>query len=103
MKRFALVGLPSSCGAGVGPKGPGCRHGCLRTAMNTEMVDGDLEDAIARYKKLAAIGDRSVAAQALLRMAEVMQLRQPAARETYRTIVRDYPDQPVATIARTRL
>ena len=37
-------------------------------------------------------------------MAEVYtKLGQPAARETYQTIVRDYPDQPVATVARTRL
>lgn len=102
MKRFALVatvvvalvsGLQAQDAARL-----------LRAAMNTEMVDGDLEGAIAHYKKIAASGDRPVAAQALLRMAEVYtKLGQPAARETYQTIVRDYADQPVATVARTRL
>ena len=102
MKRFALVvavvvalvsGLQAQDAARL-----------LRAAMNTEDVDGDLEGAIAQYKKIAASGDRPVAAQALLRMAEVYtKLGRPAARETYQTIVRDYPEQPVATVARTRL
>ena len=42
----------------------------FKAAMNTELVDGNLRLAIEQYAKVAASGNRSLAAQALMRMAE---------------------------------
>ena len=46
----------------------------LRAAMETETVKGDLKGAIEQYRAIAQTADRSLAAQALLRMAESTQL-----------------------------
>ena len=45
----------------------------LKAAMNTELVDGNLKLAIEQYKKVADSGNRALAAQALLRMADCYQ------------------------------
>ena len=77
----------------------------LQAAIRTETVDGDLKGAIEQYKKIATAGDRAVAAQALVRMAECYQkLGDSDARTTYERILRDFADQeePV-TLARARL
>ena len=77
----------------------------LRSAMNVEMVDGDLKGAIALYEKVVAAGDRALAAQALVRMAECYQkLGDAEARRIYERIVKEYTDQPDAVAAaRARL
>jgi Tol biopolymer transport system component len=77
----------------------------LRTATNLEMVDGNLKDAIAQYKKVAVSGNRVLAAQALVRMAECYaKLGDAQARAVYEQIVRDYADQKDAfALASSRL
>jgi outer membrane protein assembly factor BamD (BamD/ComL family) len=77
----------------------------LQAAIQKETVDGDLRGAIERYKKLAQTGNRSVAAQALIHMAECYRkLGDDDSRKTYERVVRDYGDQTEAVrLARTRL
>src|SRR5438105_256851 len=77
----------------------------LKAAMNTELVDGDLKAAIEQYKKLAQSGNRSIAAQALLHMAECYQkLGDAEARKIYERIVREFGDQTLAaSTARAQL
>ena len=73
--------------------------------MNTELVDGDLKAAIEQYKKVAEGGDRALAAQALVRMAECYRkLGDAQAQAVYRRIARDFGDQADAVaLARSRL
>jgi len=69
----------------------------LKAAMNTELVNGDLKAAIEQYRKVAAGGNRTLAAQALLRMAECYEkLGDPAFRKIYERLVREYADQKEA-------
>jgi Tol biopolymer transport system component len=77
----------------------------LQAAIQKETVDGDLRGAIERYKKLAQTGNRSVAAQALIHMAECYRkLGDDDSRKTFERVVRDYADQTEAVkVARTRL
>ena len=77
----------------------------LKTAMNTELVDGNLKLAIEQYKKVVDSGNRALAAQALLRMADCYQkLGDREAQAIYDRVVRDYSDQKdAAAIARARL
>jgi Tol biopolymer transport system component len=77
----------------------------LKAAMNTELVDGNLKAAIEQYKKVAESGNRAVAAQALLHMAECFQkLGDLEAQTIYERLVRDYGDQKdAAALARARL
>ena len=73
--------------------------------MNTELVDGNLRAAIQQDQKVARSGNRALAAQALLRMAECYEkLGDAQARAVYQRLVREFADQSdVATSARTRL
>ncbi len=77
----------------------------LKTAMNTELVDGNLKLAIEQYKKVADSGNRALAAQALLRMADCYQkLGDREAQAIYERLVRDYGDQKdTVASARARL
>jgi Tol biopolymer transport system component len=77
----------------------------LKAAINTEMVDGNPKAAIDQYKKVAASGDRALAAQALLRMAGCYQkLGDAEAQKILAQIVRDYADQTeVAAEARGKM
>jgi Tol biopolymer transport system component len=77
----------------------------FKAAVNTEQVDGNVEEAIEQYKKVAAGTNRALAAQALLRMAEAYQkLGRAESMATYQRIIRDLPDQPGAVaVARERL
>jgi Tol biopolymer transport system component len=79
----------------------------LQAAIRTEMVDGDLTGAIKQYGAIAAKykTDRSVAAAALVHMAECYQkLGDAQARKIFEQVVRDYADQKEAvTIARAGL
>jgi Tol biopolymer transport system component len=77
----------------------------FKAAMNTEFVDGDLKRAIEQYAKVAAGGNRTIAAQALVRMAECHdKLGDAEAKAIYERVVREFGDQrdAVAT-ARARL
>jgi hypothetical protein len=68
----------------------------LKAAMHKELVDGDLEGAIADYKSLVsrAGSDRTLAAKALLQMGKCYEkLGRDEARKAYERLVRDYADQ----------
>jgi Tol biopolymer transport system component len=79
----------------------------LQRAIQKETVTGDLKAAIEEYKKIVARAgsDRSVAAKALVHMAEAYQkLGDTESRKIYERVVRDYADQKeLATLAGTRL
>lgn len=93
----------------VWPAGPIAQQGkadvALRAAMETETVKGDLKGAIEQYKKVAQSGNRVLAAQALVRMADCYRkLGDAEALKIYEQVIREFADQkePVAA-ARTRL
>jgi Tol biopolymer transport system component len=77
----------------------------FKAAMNTELVDGNLKAAIEEYQKVVQSGNRPLAAQALLRIAECYQkLGDAQARSVYERLTRDYADQEEAVaIARAHL
>src|SRR5688572_27213280 len=77
----------------------------FKVAMNTELVEGNLREAIEQYRKVAESAPRPLAARALLRMAESYQkLGDAEAQRIYERLTRDYPDQrETVAIARTRL
>jgi Tol biopolymer transport system component len=71
----------------------------LQAAIRAETVDGDLKGAIEQYRKLSTNSDRTVAAQALLRMGQCYEkLGSAEARQAYERAVRDFADQ-VAVVA----
>src|SRR5580765_1708783 len=72
----------------------------LKTAMNTELVDGNLKAAIGQYNKVVQSGNRPLAAQALLHMAECYEkLGDAQARTIYERLVKEYPEQKGAVAA----
>jgi Tol biopolymer transport system component len=79
----------------------------LAAADRAAAIDGDLRAAIDQYKKalVAAGPNRTLAAQALLRMADCYQkLGDAEAQAIYTRLVRDYADQKdSAGLARVRL
>ena len=76
----------------------------LKAAENKQLVDGDLKGALDAYSKLSTSRDRTVAAKALLRMGECYQaLGDAQAAKVYEQIVKDFPSQPEAGEARSRL
>lgn len=101
MKRLALLVAVMTCLAGGLQAQDAAR--LLRTAMNTETIDGDLAGAIKQYQAIVAKyaqTDRAVAAEALLRMADAYQkLGDTQARAVYERIVRDYADQKESVAA----
>jgi Tol biopolymer transport system component len=98
-----LVMTVGLAGARVPAQGSG--EVALRAAMETETVKGDLKAAIAQYEKIVQSSDRTIAAKALIRMAECYEkLGDAQARSVFERIVRDYPDQRDAVaVARGRL
>lgn len=71
----------------------------MEAARKKEVVDGDLRGAIQQYKTIADTfkGDRAVAADALVRMADCYQkLGDAQARTIYERIVREFTDQPAS-------
>ncbi|MDP2997700.1 MAG: tetratricopeptide repeat protein, partial [Bryobacterales bacterium] len=79
----------------------------LQSAINKEVVEGDLKGAIELYKKIAALpgAGRATVATALLRMGQCHEkLGNAEARTAYERLVRDYADQAgIAAEARARL
>jgi len=79
----------------------------LRSAMDKELIDGDLNAAIEQYKQVIARAgkDRAIAAKALLQMGRCHEkLGQAEARKAYERLVREYRDQKdIAMQARERL
>jgi Tol biopolymer transport system component len=108
MKSFLIGFMSVALAASIAGTAGGAAQDAerqLKAAMNTELVDGNLKAAIEQYKKVAQSGNRPLAAQALLRMAECYQkLGDAQARSIYEQLVRDYGDQAEAVaFARTRL
>jgi Tol biopolymer transport system component len=92
MRRFAMAVLATALLTSHGVDAQDAAR-LLKAAMNTEVVDGDLKAAIEQYQKLAAGGDRLVAAQALLRLAGCYQkLGSAEARTVYERVLRDFSD-----------
>ena len=104
MKRIALTLLTLVVIAAAAPRAQDVDK-LFKAAMNTELVDGNLQAAIEQYKKVVTTGNRALAAQALVRMAECYQkLGDAESRRIYERLVRDYSDQKESTaIARARL
>jgi Tol biopolymer transport system component len=103
MKRIALVILAVALAARV-PAAQDLER-LFKAAVNTETVDRNYKAAIEQYKQVAAGDNRSLAAQALLRMAECYRLLgDPEAQNVYERLVLEFPEQkdPVAR-ARDRL
>jgi Tol biopolymer transport system component len=77
----------------------------LEGAVTREQVNGDLKTAIADYQKIAAdkSAPRDIRAKALLHLARCYEKLGQQAQGVYQQIVRDFPDQPAAVQARTRL
>jgi hypothetical protein len=79
----------------------------FEAARKKEVVDGDLNTAIQQYKTIASkyAGDRAVAANALIRMADCYQkLGDAESQKIYERVLRDYGDQKEAVaVARARL
>jgi Tol biopolymer transport system component len=68
----------------------------LQSAINKEVVEGDLKGAIELYKKIAALpgAGRATVATALLRMGQCYEkLGNAEARTAYERLVSDYADQ----------
>ena len=77
----------------------------LQAAIATEQVKGDLDGAIAAYKKIAARASapRNIRAKALLRLAGCYEKEGDQALSVYQEIVRDFADQPEAKLASAKL
>src|SRR5262245_20120505 len=68
----------------------------FEAARKKEVVDGDLNAAIAHYKAIVSKfkGERSVVADALIRTAECYQkLGNTESRKIYEQVVKDFADQ----------
>jgi Tol biopolymer transport system component len=77
----------------------------FKAAEHKEQAEGDLQGAIKEYEKVVSGRDRALAAQALLRIAEIhVRLGDAEAKKVYERLVRDFKEQTEAvSIARARL
>ena len=77
----------------------------FKAALDLEMIDRNLPAAIEQYKKVVAVGDRTLVARALLRMAECYErLGSQEAQKIYSQLTSNYADQKdVAAQAQAKL
>ena len=79
----------------------------LQRAIRVELVDGDLKAAIGLFEEIVArfSTERAVAATALQHLGQCYEkLGEPAARDVYERVLREYADQAeLVTAARARL
>lgn len=80
----------------------------LKTAINRELVDGDLDAAVQRYREIVTryhATAPTVAARALVQMAASYdKLGSPDASKVYEEVLRDFPtERDAVVIARARL
>src|SRR5690242_1751582 len=103
MKRIAVGILAALMMTTVAPRAQEAER-LFKTAMNAELVDGNLRAAIEQYERVAKGANRTLAAQALLRMAECYEkLGEAEARAVYERLVRDFADQSqTVSMARAR-
>jgi Tol biopolymer transport system component len=80
-------------------------HDLFQRALRLERVEGDLSGANALFREVAEAGDRTLAAQALLRIGEnAERMGRAEALDVYERLVRDFADQTAAAeAARVRL
>jgi len=84
------------------PTSPGV---LLQSGIEKEDVDGDVKSAMTIYDKIATdlSAPRDVRAKALLRLAGCGEKLGRQAKEVYKRILSEYPDQPAAAQARKGL
>jgi Tol biopolymer transport system component len=101
-----LLAVALAAGAAAQKK-PATAEELLGAALHQEEVEGNLERAIATYKKvLAEAGaNRALAARALVQIGQCYEkLGSAEARKAYERVVREYADQPESSkVARERL
>jgi Tol biopolymer transport system component len=102
-----MVAAALGAGVMVHAQAPRSSEVQLKAAQHRAEVEGDLKGAIEEYRKIVAGagGNRAVAAEALVRMAECYQkLGDIEAQAIYARIIREYADQNAAVgVARARL
>ena len=110
MKRAFVIGITLvalGAGAMLQAQSPRSADVQMKAAQQKAEVEGDLKAAIEAYHKVvaAANGNRALAAEALVRMAECYEkLGDAEARNVYERILRGYADQEEAVVrARARL
>ena len=107
MKRLTLTLLFLMTASGLLlAQDPASLNKLLASAQHKATVDGDLRGAIRDLETLVsrAGGNRAIAAQALLQLAEYHQaLGDAQAKQTYERIVRDFANMPEAVTARAHL
>jgi Tol biopolymer transport system component len=101
-----LLAVALAAGAAAQKK-PATAEELLGAALHQEEVEGNLERAIATYKKVVAEAgaNRALAARALVRMGQCYEkLGNAEARKAYERVVREFADQPESSkVARERL
>jgi Tol biopolymer transport system component len=102
-----VVALGVSAGAAVMAQQSHASERLMGEALHQEEIDGNLEAAIATYKKVAADAQasRATRALALLRTGRAYEkLGSAEARKLYEQVEREYPDQNESAVqARSRL
>src|SRR6185295_83722 len=81
-------------------------EGQLHAAIRKEMVEGDRKCAIALYEQVlaSAMGNRAVAARALIRLGQCYEkLGNAEARKAYERVVKEFSDQKDASEAQALL
>ena len=85
--------------AGFARQQPADAQVLFQAAMNVEVVEGNLERAIALYQQIIdqAGVNRALAARALVRLGDCYQkLRRQEAQSVYQRVIREYADQTEA-------
>jgi len=103
-KRLAIiVSALAVWGTLVLAQGARSPEALFKAAQHTEEVQGDLKTAIEQYKKVVTAGNRSLAAQALLRVAECYQkLGDNQSRQIYERVLHEFADQSDAAVTARR-
>ena len=103
---FTLIALLMAAVLTAAPQQTASAEKQLEAAIHREQVLGDVKGAIEEYKKLSQGGNRTVAAQALIRMGQCYEKLGEAqakdARAAYERVVRDFGDQS-ETVAQARV
>jgi len=98
MKRITLAAVILSLMAlGVGPATAQNGHDLFQQALLKERAEGELAEAIRLYTQIVQdfATDRTLAARALVQMGQCYEkLGSTEAESAYRTVVRDFADQP---------
>ncbi len=99
INRLAIIVVVGVLAGVAHPAAQQNGHDLFQMALAAERADGNLRQAIQLYERVVqeSAADRSLAARALVRMADCYQkLRDDQARSVYERVVRDYADQPAA-------